>query len=485
MELLNNAATIFIPLFVTAWLLIKKQRLGGALLVVTFCSVLVNVVLKEIFRINPRSGSGFQLSQYSFPSLSSQLVITFWLYVGLRKKRIIFFVIALILVMFVSFQRILSGQHSVPDVVGGMVVGFVVVLVFLYRETKMMKDTWTRLGIEERFPDPLTPLSQDIFTIVYTLSAKESLEELNLQSTRFIPQYKIFNGYLYHNFDVKRLPKLKLIKLIINFYAHASNAEKEFDRVILDRDAAFFSVLDQVNWKSLSNSKVLELLEQTQGKFTRRMVYETKVAFISEGVTLIAKLMTKLALGKELRMSNGEVESITVDKQLVRLVKDLRYDNTFNRKFNRFIQKYRYRLITYDLISPSWEEEPDKVLNIIRRYGSDPINKVLIKLTGKKTLLKTQNKWVWLARKYYSLKEARYDSRMMYFYWLRKILLQIGKNLVKTNIVGQDEDVFFVSLQNLKDLASKRKGDLQKLRQQIGVKREEWKKQFELNPPSE
>ena len=466
MELLSNAITIFIPFVVIVWLLVKKQRIGWALLVVSLYTVLINVVLKEIFRINPHSGGGFQLSKYSFPSLSSQLAITFWLYLALQKKKIICFIIALLLVLFVSFQRILSGQHSVVDVVGGTVIGIFIVLVFASREINN-QDKWTRVGIGERFPDPLTPLSQDIFTKVYAESAMETLRELNLQSTRFVPHYKTFNGYLYHNFDLKRLPKLKLMKLILSFYTQASNTERDYYKKILNRDTAFFSKLEHVNLSSYPNSKLLEYFEQIQRKFIRRMAYETKVAFLSEGVAIISTLVGKFTVGAEF-VADGTVASIGVDRQLARHAQDLG-------QFTRFIKKYRYRLISYDLISPTWEEKPEKILQIIKQYRSDGID-----IEQKSRLVlskKVLSKWVRLAKKYYLLKEARYDSRMIYFYWLRKILLQIGKNFTKTNSIEKDEDVFFISLQDLKDFADKKK--------QIRVKRVEWRKQFKFSPPSE
>lgn len=533
--------TVIPALIIIGFFVRKNKRLALNLLYVSLITLITNTVLKKVFQASQEFYPQSQWVFYEFPSLSAQLAITFWLYLSYKSRKIILYIPTILILAFVSYYRITSKGHTALDILGGLVFGLLIIFLFIYFENKRKQEKWGRFAIIERFPDPLTPLFQDVIIEVYTCAVRETLKELNLASQSFIPTYKIFNGYIYNNFNLKKIPKLKLVKLFIKLHSEAKKTEQRYYQEILPKDQEFLTTLTKVNLKELSNEKLFQYFQKTKEHFKSRMIYETVVAYFLEAVMKISKLLIRLVFGKESKnypylqaiVYQGENESTKIDREiggLVRVARQLNLvdffkNNTakeilssqngdekvlkFQQKVNDFVNKYHYRLTNYDFIAPTWGESPEIIIEIIKNYLLENIDiNDKIKAENEKrkdTLLKIEKvfetsvikrlllkgvfyKWLNLTEKYNLLKEARYNSRMMYFYWLKSILLQIGENLLNNGIVEQKGDIFFFQNQELESLVNERSAtriNFVELKSKIKYRKSEKEKQYQLNPPFE
>ena len=94
-------------------------------------SVVISVVFKELFKIGSNEASqGFQLSKYRFPSLSVELAVTFWLYLSMKYKKVILYIIASLVVIFVAYEKLVSKQHNLLDILVGALIGLLIVFMF-------------------------------------------------------------------------------------------------------------------------------------------------------------------------------------------------------------------------------------------------------------------------------------------------------------------------------------------------------------------
>lgn len=132
MNFLSNLLIIYIPILIIAWFIFRKNKVGLKLLLVSAVSVIISVVLKEFFKTGVNETSqGFQLSKYSFPSLSVQLAVVFWFYLSLCSKKIIIYILTSLIAVFVAYEKLISDQHSLLDIVVGACVGVLIVFIFI------------------------------------------------------------------------------------------------------------------------------------------------------------------------------------------------------------------------------------------------------------------------------------------------------------------------------------------------------------------
>src|SRR3989338_2971481 len=515
MSFLNSLLIIYIPaLIIIEFLVRKNKRLALNLLYISLITLITNTLLKKLLHTSQEFYPQSQWVFYEFPSLSAQLAITFWLYLSYKSRRIILYIPTILILAFVGYFRITSKGHTMLDVLGGFVFGLLIVFIFIYFENKRKQEKWGRMAIIERFPDPLTPLFQDVIIEVYTHAVRETLKELNLASESFTPTYKIFNGYIYNNFDLKKIPKLKLAKLFIKLYSEAQKTEQRYYQEILPNDQEFLNTLTKVNLKELPNEKLLEYFQETKAHFKNRMIYETVVAYFLESVMKITKLLIKLVLGKESKnypylqaiVYQGENESTKIDREIGELVGVARQLNLidffknnkakeilssqnkdekvlkFQQKVNDFINKYHYRLTNYDFIAPTWGESPEIIVEIIKNYLLENIDindKIKIENEKRKdTLAKIEKVFETSAIKRLLLKDRFYK-------WLN---LAEKENLLNAGIIEQKSDIFFFQNQELESLVNEKnatKINLVELKSNIKYRKSEKEKQYQLNPPFE
>jgi membrane-associated phospholipid phosphatase len=71
---------------------------------------------------------------YGLPSNHAQLALVLWSYLAIALKKRWAWLVAVILILGISFSRLYLGVHFVGDVLGGWIIGAIVLLAFLWTE---------------------------------------------------------------------------------------------------------------------------------------------------------------------------------------------------------------------------------------------------------------------------------------------------------------------------------------------------------------
>lgn len=135
---------LFLPL--GYWLLSKNifARVGLWLLL----SAILNAYLKDLFQ-DPRPNPVFLLDRevelsYGFPSGHAQMAIVVWFWIAWEVRKTWMWILSTTLVLGISFSRLYLGVHDLGDVLGGIVIGLVSLMIFIFVTTKRFW-WWCRL----------------------------------------------------------------------------------------------------------------------------------------------------------------------------------------------------------------------------------------------------------------------------------------------------------------------------------------------------
>lgn len=476
----------------------KKGILQLALLLV-ICYLLI-ISLRLIFQIPRPATTGDYLIPFSFPSLTILLHTVFWGFLFVKTRQSWALLLGAVAIIYISYQKFITLQHSWQDLLAGFLLG--VLIIYLFKIFYKQKQIWSRLAIDERFPDPLTPLFGELITETYTQAALKAQRKLGLLSRAFIPEYRIFKGYLYNNFFKSRLPQFKILKLFFNLYCQTNDLDEKYSqKVIPNHQRLIEKVKERLADETLTNQ--LQLFKEIKEKFIQRMVYESMASYLIELVAFRFKLILFFLSPKRIR-ENYDVLSFDLNndskifiEKLEELVELKKEDGSeFNRSFNSFIKQYGYRFINYDFINPTWEEKPQIILDIIENYIKEniyPQSQLLRKFKAQSQLLKKFNsrfslsfyyklfkkqfyRWQKMTIKYHLLKKKRYNSRMEYFYYLKKVALNIGQNLQRQGIIKQANDIFFLWFNEVEELIK----SPHQVNNLISQRKNEWQQSFKL-----
>lgn len=126
-------------------LILLDYRTGKNVFEILLLSLLTNTLIKNIInRPRPESAILF-LTDYSFPSAHMMVSTCFYGYLCyLMKKsdarkgfKLIFYISMILLILMIGFSRIYLNVHYLSDVLGGLLIGFLLLLVFiLYTKNK-------------------------------------------------------------------------------------------------------------------------------------------------------------------------------------------------------------------------------------------------------------------------------------------------------------------------------------------------------------
>jgi glycerophosphoryl diester phosphodiesterase len=139
----------FLLLFVPTgyWIFSKNifARMGLWLLL----SALLNAYLKDLFQ-DPRPDPVFQLDthvgqSYGFPSGHAQIAIVVWFWLAWEARKTWIWIVSSILVAGICFSRLYLGVHDVEDVLGGIGIGIISLIVFIFLTSKRF-DWWHNLN---------------------------------------------------------------------------------------------------------------------------------------------------------------------------------------------------------------------------------------------------------------------------------------------------------------------------------------------------
>jgi len=101
------------------------------IIVTLISSSWINIFFKNIFALPRPSNPMVEVSGYGFPSGHAQVSSTFWTSVTLFYRRRSLFLFSIIMISTISFSRLALNVHYPQDVIGGIIIGFIVALIFI------------------------------------------------------------------------------------------------------------------------------------------------------------------------------------------------------------------------------------------------------------------------------------------------------------------------------------------------------------------
>jgi membrane-associated phospholipid phosphatase len=143
---------VFVILFAIIFIVYNKnfaKNLVSSLLLTLF----LNQWIKQLFKdtrpdtnIDPSEEYGLIETSYGFPSAHAQNAVGFWGYMAYKwkdkPKSFILPIIPTILsiiIFLIAISRIIVGVHDLQDIIGGLLIGIVILMVFIYLEPLVSK----------------------------------------------------------------------------------------------------------------------------------------------------------------------------------------------------------------------------------------------------------------------------------------------------------------------------------------------------------
>jgi glycerophosphoryl diester phosphodiesterase len=141
----------FLLLFVPIGYWIFNKRIFAHVGLWLLVSALLNLYLKELFQ-DPRPDLIFQLDphadvaqSYGFPSGHAQIAMVTWFWIAWEARKPWIWVLSSILVAGICFSRLYLGVHDVEDVLGGIGIGLISLLIFIFLTIKRF-EWWHNLN---------------------------------------------------------------------------------------------------------------------------------------------------------------------------------------------------------------------------------------------------------------------------------------------------------------------------------------------------
>ncbi|MHA1338280.1 MAG: phosphatase PAP2 family protein [Promethearchaeota archaeon] len=136
---------IFLVLLVSVFFFVYDKKFAKNLAFSLLISVYINSLLKSIFKdprpstnIDPKEEYGLIETDYGFPSGHSQNAVATWGYIAFefkdKSRSYIIPIIFSVLILLIALSRIILGVHDLQDIIGGLLIGIVVLLLFIYLE---------------------------------------------------------------------------------------------------------------------------------------------------------------------------------------------------------------------------------------------------------------------------------------------------------------------------------------------------------------
>lgn len=189
------------------WCINKKfgYRLGFTYLY----SIILNGIVKEILKVErPFNKDGIRslrietATGYSFPSGHAQGSTTFFTSVMLYFKKTWLYILSSILILLVMISRLYLGVHTLTDVIGGFILGF----LWVFMANKIMD--YVEDGNEHLLFIIIIPIAIGAFFF----KAPDYFKAAGITSS-FILGYYIETKYI--NFEPKQILKIQIIKYLL------------------------------------------------------------------------------------------------------------------------------------------------------------------------------------------------------------------------------------------------------------------------------
>ena len=127
-----------------------NKRWGARLTVVLFISAYVNAFLKALFALPRPFDFRIRLldmaTGYGFPSGHTQGATVTWGYLASQIRRRDWWALSGGIILLVGLSRMYLGVHYPHDVVGGLIIGVLLLLAFLWA-TRLWEERWAQLPL--------------------------------------------------------------------------------------------------------------------------------------------------------------------------------------------------------------------------------------------------------------------------------------------------------------------------------------------------
>ena len=139
---------LLIGIFYIAYNKRFAKNLALNLMVATY----MNSILKDTFRdprpisnfdtneISPENPQGLARTSYGFPSGHNQTAVSAWGYIAYHFRNRLWVVMLMSVIIFlVGLSRLVIGAHDLQDVIGGLLIGLVLLVLFIFIEPHASK----------------------------------------------------------------------------------------------------------------------------------------------------------------------------------------------------------------------------------------------------------------------------------------------------------------------------------------------------------
>jgi len=190
----NLGSEYFYLIALTTLYLAVNKKLCYKTALILFFSMWLNNFLKNTFKLERPPEGLIEVSGYGFPSGHAQNSATFWGYLAVVTQSLSVIVLAVILIILISYSRLYLNVHYPVDVVGGILIG--IFLVFIYHFlSRFFEEKVERMSFGLRvFISGVVPLA--LFVLYVILFSGEASEDV----PRICGAYLGFAvGYLWEN----------------------------------------------------------------------------------------------------------------------------------------------------------------------------------------------------------------------------------------------------------------------------------------------
>ena len=363
------------------------------------------------------------------------------------------------------------------------------------RPITTIKPVWTRAFFDERFPHPVSPLGWSILGDLVKQRAfidplrylgyenPEELEVFRLIRSRPYVLVEVFQALYRHfppflrpsdweryfpnrNYPERRLYLLKMGSPLRRLWCVGSN---------LVRDTNWILPLHYRNWKAflrgylkelkdvqsqdkgiLSDGELKCILQQLRSMVDRFLqIHRWSITWAEVLCGVLGRLTRERSTLLNLIVSSRDKTS-EINYALWRLAQQ----RDVQKGLRDFLEAYGHRANSLDISFPTWEEDPQFVLDLVKGYTScpDPSQRerealqrqgqTLELLSRKLNFLGRALLWLVLtwARRMVLLREEQRFYWQMTMAEIRKVFLEFGNRFVIRKLIDKPQDIFFLTL---------------------------------------
>jgi phosphohistidine swiveling domain-containing protein len=472
---------------------------------------LISVVIAYIASFLLRAVvSGLDLNLARFPSISISILtpLTFWIVFGrgLSIPSVFSFLIFLIVI---TINRAWFGGHTAFDIIGGYSVAVLSIVVGKWIGLRKIRtpitseellprwpdriyvpppnsSDWSRNEVAERYPDAVTPLFADLFLSCTGRAVQRGSRSLGIKKEAVIAGYRVYKGYVFSNFGIKKLRIPALMRLFLH-------VRKEF----LDYALNQYPAARNLFWEQYANLDIRLKDQQSDLKqqyiilmdclslFEKWMIQQTlSLTYITFGIYYL-RLIVIIHFPRKhkdiLKALPLGIPTVSHKERLLlyRLGKLLGPDiiawDALNGEAkalaDQLVTSLGYQSSSYDFTERIWSERLDLILEMARstaKSKESPEEQIahLSKEREKAeaALIARIQKVHWISgadigrdliqitHTIYSLKEERQKQMAAAWALVKRSTLLIGGTLTKAGILQNAEDIYFLTARELSGL---------------------------------